>query len=331
MSSASALFSASATRHIRAWPRVLGGVSVLAFVVWRVGTGPFLNGVRVIDGWALAAAFGISVLTTVCCAWRWVLVARCLGVDLPLRVAVPAYYRSQFLNTTLPGGVIGDVHRAVRHGREIGDVAIGVRAVAVERFAGLMVTVVLAVIVLGVFPSPVRPHLPIALAALAVAGLGIITARAFARGGTSRAAPAVSRAASYVRQGLSTRRTWIGVVLATAAVLAGHLATFLCAARTAGATAPLSLLAPLTLLALLAMALPVNIAGWGPREGMAAWAFGAAGLTAAQGVATAVAYGVLVLVATLPGAAVLVLRWVGRNRDVRRHRDLAIGQEGGRG
>ena len=88
-------------------------------------------------------------------------------------------------------------------------------------------------------------------------------------------------------------------------VLAGHLATFLLAARTAGATAPLSLLLPLTLLALLAMAVPVNVAGWGPREGVAAWAFGAAGLTAAQGVTVAVTYGVLALVATLPGAAVL--------------------------
>ena len=69
---------------------------------------------------------------------------------------------------------------------------------------------------------------------------------------------------------------------------------------------------PLALLVLLAMALPLNIAGWGPREGVAAWAFGAAGLTAAQGVATAVTYGVLVLVASLPGAGVLVAGWIGR-------------------
>ena len=68
---------------------------------------------------------------------------------------------------------------------------------------------------------------------------------------------------------------------------------------------------PLTLLALLAMALPLNIGGWGPREGVAAWAFGAAGLSAAQGVATAVVYGVLVLVASLPGAACCWSRGVG--------------------
>ena len=61
------------------------------------------------------------------------------------------------------------------------------------------------------------------------------------------------------------------------------------------------------------MAVPMNIAGWGPREGVAAWAFGAAGLGAAQGVATAVVYGVMVLVASLPGAVVLVAAWLRRS------------------
>ena len=42
------------------------------------------------------------------------------------------------------------------------------------------------------------------------------------------------------------------------------------------------------------------MAGWGPREGVAAWAFGAAGLGAQQGVATAVVYGVMVFVGALP-------------------------------
>ncbi|MGY5134763.1 hypothetical protein ACWGJW_20565, partial [Streptomyces nigrescens] len=80
------------------------------------------------------------------------------------------------------------------------------------------------------------------------------------------------------------------------------------AARVAGATAPTAELVPLVVLALLAMALPLNVGGWGPREGVAAWAFGAAGLGAAQGLTTAVIYGVLAFVASLPGAAVLLAR-----------------------
>jgi hypothetical protein len=50
---------------------------------------------------------------------------------------------------------------------------------------------------------------------------------------------------------------------------------------------------------------------------MAAWAFGAAGIGADQGVATAVAYGAMVLVANLPGAVVLVVVWSRRRRERR--------------
>jgi hypothetical protein len=64
---------------------------------------------------------------------------------------------------------------------------------------------------------------------------------------------------------------------------------------------------PLALVALLAAALPVNVAGWGPREGASGWVFAAAGLGAGPGVATAVAYGVVVLVATLPGALLVLV------------------------
>jgi len=307
------------TRSFWAWIRALGGAGILAFLLWRLGTGPFLEGLRLIDGWALVAALGIGALTTVCCAWRWSLVAGGLGVRLPLRTAVAHCYRSVFLNATLPGGVLGDVHRAVRHGRDAGDVGRGIRAVMWERTAGQVVQAVIAMIVLFAFPSPVRSYLPAATALVVAGGLGaVLLARALPRtgllarrpprSGLSRWARALRTAKADVRDGLLARRNWLGIVLASAVVVGGHLATFLVAARTAGSMAPLSRLVPLTLLALLAMGLPANVGGFGPREGVAAWAFGAAGLTANQGVATAVVYGALVLVSSLPGAAVLVVR-----------------------
>jgi hypothetical protein len=109
-----------------------------------------------------------------------------------------------------------------------------------------------------------------------------------------------------LRDGLLAGRAWVAVALASAIVVAGHAATFVIAAHTAGATVPSSQVLPLALLVLLAAALP-NVAGWGPREGVTAWAFAAAGLGASVGVATAVVYGMMVLVASLPGAAVLVV------------------------
>ena len=111
-------------RSVWTWVRPLGGVGILLVLLWRLGTGPFLAGLRLIDGQALALALGIGALTTVSSAWRWSLVAGGLGVRLPLRTAVAHCYRSVFLNATLPGGVLGDVHRAVRHGRDTGDAAL---------------------------------------------------------------------------------------------------------------------------------------------------------------------------------------------------------------
>jgi uncharacterized membrane protein YbhN (UPF0104 family) len=296
-----------------AWVRVLGGICILGLLMWRVGTGPFLDGVRAVDAKALVAASGIGVVTTACCAWRWRLIAGGLGVRLALWRAVAAYYRSQFLNATLPGGVIGDVHRAVRHGLDIGDVGLGVRAVVLDRLAGQAVQVAVAVVVLFALPSPVRRYMPIATIGVVVAGFIVVMAvRALVRGGSTRSARALRSAALDLRDGLVRHRAWVGIALTSCVVVAGHLTTFLIAARAARSTASSVTLVPLVLLALLAMSLPTNVAGWGPREGAAAWAFGAAGLTAAQGVATAVTYGVLVLVATLPGAAVLVARWLGR-------------------
>jgi uncharacterized membrane protein YbhN (UPF0104 family) len=297
------------------WVNVTAAGVTLAVLVWSVGTGPFLDGLHAVDGGALAAASALAVLTTVCCAWRWRIVARGLGVDLPLGTAVAAYYRSLFLNVTLPGGVLGDVHRGVSHGRDTRDVGRGLRAVAWERSAGQVVQAVLTVAVLLVVPSPVQGAMPfVALALLvAVAGVAVATCarRARPRAGASRWARWRGLVARELRAGLLARRAWPAIALASALVVAGHAVTFVIAARTAGATAPATELLPLALLVLVAAALP-NVGGWGPREGVTAWAFAAAGLGASLGVATAVVYGVMVFVASLPGAVVLVAAWVRR-------------------
>lgn len=150
------------------WARILGGLGILTVVVWRLGTGPFVHGLRMVNGWSVAAAAAIALLTTMCCAWRWSLVARGLGVGLPLRAAIAAYYRSQFLNTMLPGGILGDVHRAVRHGRDVGDVSRSLRAVAAERVAGQVVQVVVTTIAPLVLPSPARSLMPVIATVLVV-------------------------------------------------------------------------------------------------------------------------------------------------------------------
>ena len=86
-----------------------------------------------------------------------------------------------------------------------------------------------------------------------------------------------------------------------------------------------SILAPLIAPVLMSMLIPVSIAGWGVREATAAGLWIVVGLTAEDGVAISAAYGLLVLLSSLPGA--LFLLTAGRDRTER----LRPSESGGTG
>lgn len=286
--------------------KLLAGLAVVVAVLVHLGTGAVVDGLRAISPVALAAALVLGLVSTAASAARWCLVARRLGLQIDVADAIGDCYRAQFLNSVLPAGVLGDVHRAVDHGSRSGDVGRGVRAVVLERVAGQVVLVAVALGVLLVAPGPVRVLLGgLGPAALAAGGL-VLALLALT------AVPRVRRALlDLVREGreaLFARRTAPAVTALSLVAVAGHLALLVVAARAVGVTADLEQLLPLLVLSLLSTGLPVNVGGWGPREATTAVAFGAAGLGADPGLATSVAFGVLALVSTAPGLVVLLLR-----------------------
>ena len=227
-----------------------------------------------------------------------------------------AYYRSQFLNSALPGGVVGDVHRGVRHGLDAGDLSRGLRAVAWERTAGQVVFVGLALVALLVLDSPVHGAMTWIAPTAVVVGLcgalvraGAAAPRRVAAGadrphGARRRPRRPARPARVAGRRPQLASSWPSATAPSSSSRRGP----------PGTDASLARLLPLAMLVLLAMVVPLNVGGWGPREGMAAWAFAAAGLGAEQGVAAATAYGVMGLVATLPGAVVLAVDALRRRR-----------------
>jgi len=287
------------------WLRLAGGVLVLAVLLWRFGTGPFAAAWQVTTVGSVAAALSLTVLATLANAWRWRVVARALGAPLTPGDSVVAYYRSQFLNATLPGGVLGDAHRGVRHGREAGDLGVGLRATVWDRVSGQVVQAGLLVVVLLVLPTPLRGYAPAALAGLAAVGL---LARWLGR--RQGAVAFIGRdLRTLLRPSVASR-----VVLASFASTAGHLAVFLVAVGAVGVDAGPSLLVAIALAVLVGSAVPLNVAGWGPREGITAGVFALAGLGSATGLTVSVVFGVLSAVSTVPGLLVLAADAV-----VRRH------------
>ncbi|SIO84478.1 lysylphosphatidylglycerol synthase transmembrane domain-containing protein [Nocardiopsis sp. JB363] len=286
---------------LRRWARPLIGAALLTALAWWYPLESITDAFASLDGPTITAALTIGLATTVLCAARWVLVARGVGLRLPWGRAVGDYYRAVLLNAVLPSGILGDVHRALGHGRYAGDLPRGVRAVILERAAGQVVLAAAGATLLFTLPAALLgPGLFTVAASLALPALvGAVMCL--------RRVPALTATIADVRAGLFTTGTGPGVLLLSVAALAGHVTLFLVAAHAAGVTAPALSLLPLAIAALLAMSVPANIGGWGPREAVTALTFGAAGLGSATGLTVSVLYGLLALVAALPG--VLVLLW----------------------
>jgi hypothetical protein len=171
-----------------------------------------------------------------------------------------------------------------------------------DRALGLLVQAAVTVGVLLLLPTALLA--PVLLVA-AVAGL---VAAAVVAGVVWLGPSAPARAAlADVRRLLAAPRTPLVAVATSLGVTACHATVMAAAVQSASGGLPLSRLLPLVLVVQLGSAVPTSLAGWGPREGVAAWAFTMMGLDAQDGITASVIYGVVALVATTPGA--LVLAW----------------------
>lgn len=271
-------------------------------------------------GW-LMASFGALTLQTVLSALRWKLTASRLGIFLTRREAVREYYLAQIINQALPGGVLGDAGRAVRARAQAGLMTSG-QAVILERLAGQVALFAVMVVTMGVsgaIPGGlVWPGwLWAVVGLLGAAVLLLITALAvIARTSAGRLAVGIISASQSAQAAFfppSVRWVQIGLSLATALL---NVAGFTFAAWAIGAD--LSVLSALALvpMILLAMLIPLTIAGWGVREGAAVALFPLVGVAAVEGLAASVAFGLVYLAAALPGLA-----FAGKSRSTARPGD----------
>ena len=303
------LRSALRSRWLRGTVRLLVGLAALLTVIAYVGTGPLITGILSIDARTIAAALALSAVATAAAAWRWRVIATRLGIDLSWLSAFGRYYQSQFLNTVIPGGIIGDVHRAVGHGQSAGSVAQSARAVVIERTAGQLVQIFLTLIIflfvgaqfVGLLLAGVVVVLGIILVGLAVAVLPYPRGRAV-----------VMREVRELHAGLGSARALAQVSVASVIVIFCHAVTFAIATAAIGVIVSPDQLLVLALLVLLGASIPFSIGGWGPREGIAGWSFAAAGFGASAGVAASALFGVLTIIAVAPGAVVTLVSVIRR-------------------
>lgn len=282
--------------------RLAVSAGVLALVLGLVDVAEIVARLRRLEPQWIIAAVALSVLQVAVSAWRWQFTARRLGIALPLGRALGEYYLATFLNQVLPGGVTGDAARAWRHGRATENLGPAVRAVMIERASGQLVMLATALLAVWWFPD-VRAQLSPLWVGLGLAVTGVLVALLLLR----RRPGMVTAFRADLWQALLAPRALPFQLLTSLLVVASYIGVFWLGARAIGAAGDPAVLLPLIPLVLLAMLIPLSISGWGFREGAAALLWPLAGLPASEGVAVSLVYGGLVLLASLPGALVLIL------------------------
>lgn len=298
--------------------RLAATLALLGMLAWQLDTGQLLSRLtELAPGWVLLAVL-IGVPQVVLSAWRWRMTAHQIGIALPWPTAIREYYLATFLNQVLPGGVMGDAARAWRHGstrerpnaRASSPSGAAIRAVIIERASGQLALLLVAVAAILLSPA-LRGGIAGLWTAHREAGswivLAILLLCAIATQWLRhRPWPPLTRFGRDARRALLALSVWPAQLIGSLLIVATYVAVFLCAAQALGLPRSVPELLPLIPPLLMAMAIPLTVAGWGLREGAAAVIWPLAGLPAQEGVALSVTYGLLILAASLPGLAVLL-------------------------
>ena len=293
-------------RQVKLAARWLFTVLVIGFVIRSIDSGELWQELAGFSPFVLVPALALTVFQVALSAWRWRYTVERLGLPLAYGIAVREYYLATFLNQVLPGGVLGDVNRAWRHGSGAGERLSAVHGVAIERLSGQLVLALVVVIsgswLLGSGRVTVSHWSGGLWLGAGIIGVFLALWLVLKTG----LAAYLQRLRRDLYESLLNRTVLPVQIGSSLLVLASYLGVFLCLAWGAGyieSTESAAIIVSLGSILLLSMVVPLTVAGWGIREGAAALLWPMAGLPAEQGVALSVGYGALVLMFSLPGAA----------------------------
>lgn len=281
------------------WLRAILSLLLVLLVLLVIDAGDVLTVLQRLPTWALLAALALSVPQVVLSAMRWRYTARKLGLPLGVSESILSYYRATLVNQLMPGGVLGDVERAWRARHPQARTSAAAHSVMIERLSGQLALLLTIGVLMAIAP-PVSISLPGLSGKALWMGAGLVLLVILIR-----RVPAMRHYWARFRQDL--RRAlldWpapVVQVTLSAAVVATYFATLL-VLDMALASQPITAdKLALHACLLLSMVLPVSVAGWGVREGVAAVLWPLAGFPASEGVALGMAYGVVILLGSLPG------------------------------
>lgn len=261
---------------------------------------------------AAMVATGINAIR-----WRWLMAAH--GAPLSLRRSLALLWVTQFFNSGLPSTLGGDAARIVYAVRAGATGAIVIAATVLDRFAGYcsVILYAAAAVLLQPFGLAFPPVWRVVVVVLAVVvPVGIIVLAVInalprpdawarlatdpdARGPRARTARVLL---PFLRVRVDLPSVLTAIIVSVPIVIMVGVALFLLNTATCGCDdldlpRAIAVAGPLVL----AVSVPISMAGWGVREVVMIALFELMGLPPEQGLVTSVLFGLTMFVAGLPG------------------------------
>jgi uncharacterized membrane protein YbhN (UPF0104 family) len=265
--------------------------------------------------WQVFAAEACFLAALLISVFRWRLILRWQGHDLPFRPLWAITWISNFFSLLLPGGIGRDISRGVYLARfRIGALEIA-RSILTDRFIGLVSVVVLSVpCMIFALQSGGALHVMGWVLLLFCVGLPVglwlchwLDRRYYGHktaAGESRIERVVHAVAAILRDFRSPRLFGIPFLQSCAMMAATTLCVMAISGAIGGFAAPLWSQPLFLPVIFLLSQLPISIAGIGVREAAFVSFFGAVGATAEQALALSLAFFTLGVVNNLVGGLV---------------------------
>jgi uncharacterized membrane protein YbhN (UPF0104 family) len=275
---------------------------------------------RVQLGW-LVAALGAHAVMMAVSVWRWDLLLRAQHVVVPVRRLSESFWVASFFNNSLPSNIGGDVVRIADTSRPAGSKTLATTVILVDRLLGLFALLTVAAVgalaarIVGV-DIPGLGWLQLAAAGAAAVAVPLFIAPALLHRllAPLRALghPWILQRAALLQDTLVRFRarpsSLLGALVGALVVQVVIVVFYALAARSLAVPLPLFLAGVLVPVAMAVQMAPVSINGFGVREAVFSFFFVRFGLGVEAAVAVSLLGTGLVMLFSLGGGAIFLLR-----------------------
>jgi uncharacterized protein (TIRG00374 family) len=287
--------------------KILVSLGLLALIAYHVDLGEVLGIISHSNPWLLLPALLLQIASFLLAAFRWFLIMHALDFDARLPFFVRSYLKGTFFNQALPTSIGGDALRVLEAGRLGRGKREAFYGVFIDRIVGLLGLLILNLAAVSYRPMllQVRPEIHYIIVGIAVLGiLGVIVLSLLgklhwlSRNRITRLLFDLSNRvrAVYHSFGATSEQLALSVLIHLLSMLAIFLVG-LSVGLDYGLMVYLVIVPPVILLTII----PISLAGWGVREGGMMALFTLVGAQRATVLSMSVLYGLLLIVASMPG------------------------------